>query len=359
MEKDKVYEDLASHLDKLPAGFPRTETGVEIRILKRLFTPEEAAFARLMTLKPETIEEIALRTGVDGEKLTSAIEQMSRKGLLFRLRQGDTVRYMAAQFIIGIWEWSLNRLDPELIKDVGEYVPRYMGQPHFLRTPPLRTIPISKALHAEQAIMPYEEARRIIQGQEKIVLAPCICRKEQKMIGKGCDKLMEACLVFDAGAQYYEENQLGRPISQTEALKILDEAENQGLVLQPSNTQKVLNICLCCGCCCGVLKNLKRLPNPARYAASNYFAESDPEMCIGCGVCIDRCQMGAIEMKGDIVEVNNANCIGCGLCVPTCAVAAMRLNLKPAAERRTPPSDKMEAFKIIAQDRLAMSKTRQ
>ena len=37
-----VYQDLARHLDNLPAGFPRTETGVEIRILKRLFTPREA-----------------------------------------------------------------------------------------------------------------------------------------------------------------------------------------------------------------------------------------------------------------------------------------------------------------------------
>lgn len=359
MEEDKTYEDLASHLDKLPAGYPRTETGVEIRILKRLFTPEEAALAQLLTLKPETTEEIALRTGRDREKLASDLERMSKKGLLFRLRQGDPVRYMAAQFIIGIWEWSLNRLDPELIKDVGEYVPLYMGQPQNLKTPPLRTIPIPRALHAEQAIMPYEEARLIVQGQEKIVVAPCICRKEQKMIGKGCDKLMESCLIFDAGAQYYEENQLGRPISQTEALKILDEAENQGLVLQPSNSQKVMNICLCCGCCCGVLKNLKRLPNPARYAASNYFAESDPDLCIGCGACIDRCQMGAIEMKGDTVEVNSAYCIGCGLCVPTCTVAAMRLNRKPEAERRTPPSDKAEALKIIAQDRLAMSKIRQ
>ena len=77
--------------------------------------------------------------------------------------------------------------------------------------------------------------------------------------------------------------------------------------------------------------------------------------CISKDGQIDRCQMGAIEMKGDAVEVNSAYCIGCGLCVPTCTVAAMRVNLKPETERRTPPTDRTESFKIIAQDRLAKS----
>ncbi|MGA2404235.1 MAG: 4Fe-4S binding protein [Syntrophobacteraceae bacterium] len=353
MDKDKVYQTLASHLDRLPAGFPKTETGVEIRILKRLFTPEEAALAQLVTLKPETAEEIASRTGRDAEELASRLQIISRKGLVFRLGRGDKIRYMAANFIVGIWEFNVNRLDPELINDVGEYVPHYLGQSHNLKTPQLRTIPISKALPAEQAVMPYEEARRIILEQEKIIVAPCICRKEHKIMGKGCDKRMEACLVFGIGAQYYEENGLGRPILQAEALSILNEAENQGLVLQPSNTQKVVNICMCCGCCCQILKNLKRLPNPARYAASNYFAVSDRELCTGCGTCIERCQMDAIEMNGDTAEIKSGQCIGCGLCVPTCPVGAMSLNLKPEKERSVPPSDRMEAFKRLAENRVA------
>jgi electron transport complex protein RnfB len=40
-----VYEKLANHLDSLPAGYPSTETGLELRILKRLFSPEEAQIA--------------------------------------------------------------------------------------------------------------------------------------------------------------------------------------------------------------------------------------------------------------------------------------------------------------------------
>ncbi len=357
MDKDKVYEALASHLDRLPIGFPKTETGVEIRILKRLFTPEEAALAQLVILKPETAKEIASRTGHDGEELPSKLERMSRKGLIFRMGQGDNIRYMAVNFIVGIWEFNLNRLDPELISDVEEYVPHYFRQSHNLKTPQIRTIPISKALPAEQAVMPYEEARRIILEQKKIIVAPCICRKEHKIIGKGCDKLMEACLVFGVSAQYYEENGLGRPIQHAEALNILDEAENQALVLQPSNTQKVVAICMCCGCCCQILKNLKTLPNPARYAASNYSAINDQELCTGCGTCIERCQMDAIEMSDDTAAIKSGQCIGCGLCVPTCPVGAMSLNLKPEKERSIPPSDKMEAFKQIAENRIAKLQT--
>ncbi len=124
-----VYENLAAHLDRLPAGFPRTPSGVEMRILKRLFTPEEAALAQLMTFKPETSQQVAERTGGDAQQLADRLEDMARKGLLFRLRKGDDTRYMAAQFVVGIWEYHVNDLDPELIKDVNEYLPHFFQGP--------------------------------------------------------------------------------------------------------------------------------------------------------------------------------------------------------------------------------------
>jgi electron transport complex protein RnfB len=37
-----VYYRLAKVLDTLPNGFPPTESGVEIRLLEKIFTPEEA-----------------------------------------------------------------------------------------------------------------------------------------------------------------------------------------------------------------------------------------------------------------------------------------------------------------------------
>lgn len=347
-----VYENLAAHLDRLPAGFPRTPSGVEMRILKRLFTPEEAALAQLMTFKPETSQQVAERTGGDAQQLADRLEDMARKGLLFRLRKGDDTRYMAAQFVVGIWEYHVNDLDPELIKDVNEYLPHFFRGPNRPRTPQLRTIPIARALTPEQTIMPYDEVRKIISQQHKIVVAPCICRKEHKMMAKGCDRPMEGCLVFGTGAAYYEDNGLGRAIDQDEALRILQQAEEAGLVLQPSNAQKVENICTCCGCCCQILKNLKQLPIPADYVASNYYAAVDEPQCIGCEVCLDRCQMEAIRMEDGIARIDRQRCIGCGLCVPTCDAQAIRLVVKQPEQQVAPPNRITETYVQIAKERM-------
>ncbi|MGA2026431.1 MAG: 4Fe-4S binding protein [Syntrophobacteraceae bacterium] len=349
----EVYEKLADHLDRLPEGYPRTPSGVEIRILRRLFTPEQAALAQLVTLAPEPPGAIASRGGLDPAETALKLEEMSRKGLIFRFRKGPEVRYMAAAFMVGIWEFHLNDLDVGLIKDVREFMPYLLNQSSQLKSPQLRTIPVTRAIAAEQVIMPYEEARRIVSGEDKIAVAPCICRREHKMTGAGCDRPLESCLVFGVGALYYQENGLGRPIDQQEAFEILDQAEKAGLVLQPSNTQKVSNICTCCGCCCQILRNLKGLPEPATDAASNYFATIDRERCIGCGTCMDRCQMEAIETDGEVSSILRKRCIGCGLCVTTCPEEAIRLQEKTEAQKSIPPSNRMERFKLVTQDRMA------
>jgi len=354
-EHTEVYQKLADHLDRLPEGYPRTETGIELRILRRLFTPEEAALAQLLTLNPEPPAAVADRNGLDPVDTSRRLEEMSRKGLIFRIRKREDVLYMAAPFIVGIWEFHVNDLDPGLIKDVNEFVPYFFKQGTQLKNPQLRTIPVGRALPSAQTILANEEARRIVADQDKIVVAPCICRREHKMIGAGCDRPMETCLVFGPGAQYYEENGLGRRIEQQEALDILDEAEKAALVLQPSNTQKVSNICTCCGCCCQILINLKKLPQPADHAASNYFAAVDTELCVGCGTCVDRCQMEAVKVDGECASVLLTRCIGCGLCVTTCPEEAIRLNEKPEAQKSIPPQNRMERFKRITEERTSQS----
>ena len=127
-----VYENLAKHLDNLPTGFPATESGVELRILKRLFTPEEAEIATGLMMMPEPVAGIAARMERNPETLAPVLEDMSKKGLIFRATKGGQKLYMAAQFVIGIWEYHVNDLDEELIRDFNEYVPhltRYLGIP--------------------------------------------------------------------------------------------------------------------------------------------------------------------------------------------------------------------------------------
>jgi len=346
-----IYDTLAEHLDNLPAGFPRTESGVELRILKRLFTPDEAELATKLTMIPETANQIAERLGQDVDSLEERLESMAGRGLIFRSSKGHEATYMAAQFMVGIWEYHVQDLDEELIRDVNEYLPHVMRRAWFeTRTKQMRVIPVSESLEAESSVMPYEQAERIVREQSKIVLAPCICRREHAMVGSSCGRPEETCLVFGGAAHFYEENRLGRPISIEEALNVLETGLQAGLVLQPGNAQRPASMCLCCGCCCQILKNLKTLDRPAEAVHSNYYAEVLTESCSACGECVERCQMEAITVN-ETAEVDLDRCIGCGLCVAVCETGAVRLRQKDDRQLYEPPENVVETYMCMAKER--------
>jgi len=347
----QVYAKLAKHLDTLPAGFPPTESGVELKILKRLFTPQEAEVAVALTMRPEPVAAIAERLHQDETEMGAMLERMASKGLIFRAEKGDTTLYMASQFVVGIWEYHLNDLDEELVRDVNAYLPEYMRQSWMKhKTKQLRVIPVSKEIAVENAIMPYDVAEEIIAHQSKIVVADCICRKEHQLMGEGCDNPMEVCLSFGSGAYYYEKNGLGRAIDQKEALEILKMGREAGLVLQPGNSQKPVNICMCCGCCCQILRNLKTLEHPAQAVHTNYYAKVDEEQCVACEACVDRCHMEAITVAETAV-VDRRRCIGCGLCVSACEAGALSLEQKSSDDQYVPPKTPVETFIHMARER--------
>jgi len=348
---NEVYRQLAAHLDNLPVGYPATASGVELRILQRLFTPEEAAVATGLTMMPEPVADIAARIGRNETELAPLLAEMSRKGLIFRLSKDGRHSYSAAQFVIGIWEYHLNDLDPELIRDVNEYLPVLMEKSWMtVPTKQLRVVPVARSVDAKMQTMPYEAAEQIIKSQSKIVVSPCICRKEHDMVGKGCGKPMEVCLAFGSGAFYYEQNGLGRSITQDQALEILKIGQDAGLVLQPGNARRPTNICMCCGCCCQILKNLNKLDRPALAVHTNYYAELDAAACIACEACVGRCQMNAITVEGTALD-NADRCIGCGRCVTDCPTGAITLMQKPEDQRYIPPANVMETYINIARER--------
>ncbi len=346
-----VYQKLARHLDRLPAGFPPTQNGVELRILKRLFTAEEARIALGLAMIPEPVSAIAQRLGMKETDLGPVLDQMSRRGLIFRSTKRGQTLYMAAQFVIGIWEYHVNDLDEDLIRDFNEYVPHLIRKSWVeQKTKQLRVIPVSRSIRAGMQVMPYEAAEEIVNRQSKIVVAPCICRREHRMAGEGCDKPSEVCLLFGTGAYFYEQNGLGRAIEREEALAILAQAMEAGLVLQPGNAQKPANICMCCGCCCQILKNLSQLEKPALAVESNYYAQVDPDRCTGCGVCESRCQMGAVELL-ETARIQLDRCIGCGLCIPTCEEEAIELKAKDADRQVVPPRSLVGTYLQLARER--------
>ena len=340
-----IYTKLAKFLDGLPGGFPSTDTGVEIRILKRLFTPEEAELAMKLSLIPEDAEAIAKRAKKEKKDTADLLEEMSRKGLLYRVeKEGRPSLFMATQYVIGIWEYHVNDLSPDLIRDMEEYIPTLLNVDTWKKAPQLRTIPVGRSIPVELDVMPYEKAEELIRSHNKFLVAPCICRKERTMVGEGCQKPEESCLVLGSATDYYLKNGLGRMIEKEEALEILGEADKHGLVLQPSNSQKIVNICCCCGCCCAVLRTIKNNPKPAKLVSSAFTVAYDSDLCTNCQACVDRCQMDAITIAQDSVEYDFDRCIGCGLCVSTCTSEAVTLVRKQKSAQPHVPKTFMETY---------------
>jgi Na+-translocating ferredoxin:NAD+ oxidoreductase RNF subunit RnfB len=354
---DPVYLKLAKYLDDMPAGYPSTESGVELRILQRYFTPEEAELALHVTLIPEEARVIARRAKISYEEAETRLGEMSLKGLIYRINSDHkSTEYMSNQLVIGIWEFHVNDLDPQLIADMDEYVPDLMKE--AWKVPQLRTIPVNQSITAQTEICTYEKAEELINKHKNIAVAPCICRREKTMVNKGCDAPEESCMVFGKAAEYYLGNGIGRMIDHQEALEIMSKADDAGLVIQPSNSQKAANICFCCGCCCGVLRNIKRYPKPVELVSSPFHVTTNDDSCDGCSICIDRCPMDAVSLQEFKSTVDLNRCIGCGLCVTTCPTESLQLVRKPEEEQPLVPKTNTHNYINLGRKRGKLTATK-
>lgn len=355
-----VYEQLRERLDDMAVGFPATESGVEMRILKKIFTEAQAElFVKLRPI-PESPQDIAQRLRMDADALADRLEEMAKKGLLFRVRKGESVRYAAVPYVVGIFEYQLNHMDAEFARDHEEYFETAFGKSiQGFQTPVLRTVPIDRELVAEYPVAPFEDVLEILENQKTIAVSPCVCRTTKDLVGEPCDKPLGNCFSFGSHAAYYVENGMGRYISIDEAKEIVTANEKAGLVMQPFNAQKAGGMCSCCGCCCGVLRGIKSQPVPADAVKSNYYAVVDADECTGCETCMDRCQMDAITMVDDIAQLNLDRCIGCGLCITTCPVEALSLVKKDEDHQYAPPKSGGETYIRIASERGKLEKLMQ
>jgi electron transport complex protein RnfB len=335
----KVYHDLREQLDQYSVGFPSTRSGVELRILERLFSEEEAEMYLRLSVMLESSEVVAQRIGRSLDEVGSLLERMVDKGLIFRVRKGDNAKYAAVPFVVGSFEYQLKVMDRQFAELVDQYFREAFGRQGIALSPPMRTIPVNRSIDHSWPVAPYEDVRAIIQGKEEISLAQCICRVQRGLLNDGCDKPLEVCFQFGSHARYYVDKGLGRFIHREEALDIIAKCDEAGLVPQPFISQDAGGLCNCCGDCCGILRSIKLDPHPAQRVLTNYYVEVDKEACSGCETCLSRCQMEAIKLGPDGVAVVDRNrCIGCGLCVTTCPSQAASLRAKPESERRKPPA---------------------
>ncbi|MFP3853879.1 MAG: 4Fe-4S dicluster domain-containing protein [Anaerolineales bacterium] len=347
-----VYTQLARFLDQLPGGYPATEDGLELRILQRLFTPEEAEIALHLELIAENARVIAHRADKPLAEVKLLLEQMERKGLLFAHNDLDgEPRYMAAHFAVGIFEFQLHKMDEQIAGYFKQYFPNLLDPEIWRKAPQLRTIPVQESIELDLAVMDYERAEELVLAQDRFSLATCICRQEKGLLGEPCSKPEETCLGFGSGADFYVRNGLARYISQQQALDVLALAQESGLVLQPDAAQQAGFICCCCGCCCELLTNLKRHPNPGEIVTTSFVAVSKPALCSGCELCFERCQMEALFLDEGVVQVDKNRCIGCGLCVTECPSSALSLKRKSVDSGRRPPKTGTEKYIRLAKAR--------
>jgi len=347
--EDRIYKELREFLDGLPGGYPATDSGVELRILRKLFSPEEARMAVHLSLEPQPPSVIAERHEMGDAEVGEMLESMAVKGLVFRIREGDEALYQAAQFNVGFYDFQVKTIDRELAEMIREYMQSWDTTVADAATRQFRVVPVGSAIEASHAVDTYDRVRDMVREQEVIAVEPCMCRTEQRLMGHDCGRPLENCLSFGGFARYYIENGWGREISKEEALGILDLAEESALVLCPTNTKEPAFICSCCGCCCGVLRRLRSLPNPGEVVASSFWSDIDPDLCTTCGECLERCQMDAVKEGDEFMQVDRARCIGCGLCLSACPEDAVSLQMKPKVE--APPADWDETMARILEER--------
>jgi electron transport complex protein RnfB len=360
--KEGVYRRLQRHIDKMPIGFPETESGVELRVLEHLFTPEEAEMALYLSAIPEPIEKIhsrARRDGIELKELRQAMNRLAAKGAIYKTKVEGKPHYSKIMLAIGMFEYQVDRLTREFHADVLQYMDEGFSRAfHTRKTSQIRTIPISEEVIPERRIGTFDGARDLVMRSEgPFAVLNCVCRQGMDLLEKPCrqTEIRETCLVMGDFARTTVKSGNAREISKEEMIGLLARADKEGMVLQPQNTQDPHFICCCCGCCCGVLATAKKLPRPAEYFDTNYYAEVAAELCTECGTCADRCQMEAIRYVDGVSTVDLMLCIGCGLCVSTCPSEAIRLCGK--VETKTPPRDQNALYQKILLERFGVMGT--
>ena len=357
-----IYRQLQIQLDQYPIGYPATKSGVEIDILKYFFTPLQAKIALCLMLRSITVSPVRKRLknkfGIElsSDELSAMLDNMFQKGIIRRSESAGSPRWGIAMLAIGMFEYHVDDLTRELVEMMHQYFDEAFSAEFFRSSlPQLRTSPHLKALVPEYIVDTYDNMRHFItHTREPLYVANCVCKQGEALMGKPCRQTenYEVCLLI--GKTGYAARGRAREISKEECLNILDLAEEKGMVLQPGNSRKPSCICICCGCCCGVLTTAKKQPRPVRFFAANYYARINAASCTGCGVCVTRCQMDAIIADGKTFRVDRDRCIGCGLCVTRCKPKAAGLIRKDKAT--VPPMNTEILYLSILKERAGRKK---
>jgi ferredoxin/DNA-binding transcriptional ArsR family regulator len=363
--KEEVYRALAGRLDKNPLGAPYSET--LMKILYCLYTGEEAEIGSRFPLQPVTLDKLAQSVGMHEGELAKHLNSMADKGLVVDVERKGKNFYMLSPVIVGFFEYTFMRVDNKLpLKELAELFEEYHNQPGVAEeffgadTKVFQTWSYESQMPVDvkTEVLTYESASEMIRDAGGGALSACYCRHQAYHLGRKCDAPMEeVCTSLGKAAAWLIKRGFARPASTGELLQVLDRTEKLGLVHLADNVQNnPAFLCHCCGCCCVALRGINEHQLQAVHP-SNFVPRVDVSRCAGCGLCVARCHVRALDLvsgipgawKNQAALLHENKCLGCGACIPGCAQGAISFTRRN--EARIPPLDKKEQMLRIAKEK--------
>ncbi|MEW6667369.1 MAG: 4Fe-4S binding protein [Thermodesulfobacteriota bacterium] len=372
MDNEEVYGRFVDWLRSNGAYVP--DSPELMPLIEACYRPEEALLLTGMPLTPVDLEEMAALKQSNAKTLASALDDLARRGLVFRSDEKGKITYRLNSFrfaFLRSFFWP-GRED-EYTRRVATHVSRYyrdgLGD-HWkdVQTKGLRVVPIRRTVNDPRQVLPYEDVRGLLLQQERFAVAHCPCRHRARMDGSGsaCRHETENCLHFGKLADYIITNGLGREITREESEAVLTRSAEAGLVHAVSNWQRdVDTICNCCSCCCVYFQGFHVLKHHSPMNASGHQIHINPDTCQGCGLCVKRCPMKALHLvarpaannkNGQVTACIPGLCIGCGVCAYKCPTGSLSLKGRPRPG--TPPMDVNDLKTKYAQELAAAREAR-
>lgn len=333
------YQHLARRLDQLPQGYPPSANGTELKILAKLFSPEEAELAAHLRITAETAEPIALRAGAEPAAVRKLLKGLVRRGLIGAAKTEGGLGFYLLPFVVGFYENQAGSMDREFAELYDQYYREVLGKSQAAVPAIHRVIPVYESVPKAGDIRPFENVVEIINRGQSWGVVDCVCRKQKALIGDPCPHPLDVCLQISPIAGAFEGASWVRSLTHDEAMLTLKKAADAGLVHTVNNTRAdVWYICNCCTCSCGILRGILDLGLASVAAHSGFINRVDEDLCILCGECVDHCPFLALSLEDRLV-IDELRCAGCGVCNSACPQSALHLDVRPAEELINTPED--------------------